>query len=286
MQWIAQKLAEFSTAFRQAGLSLHFTMLEIGGVPLDSQAEPFHLLLDSFPGSQVIAFELDPELCAELNKTARPGLQFHAVPLGRREEVRTLYETRHPMCASLYEPNQPLLSLFGNLEVAYLQKTSSVTTTSLDHFAENQGLRDIDFVKIDIQGAELDVFQGGIESLKNVVAIVSEVGFIPLYVGQPLFSDVATYLAQNGLMFHKFLGMAGRSLRPVILNDDPNFASQHMWSDAVFIRQIDALESVPDEKLLKMGVFAYLYGSPDLTHFCFAAHDQRRGTRFAERVFA
>lgn len=109
----------------------------------------------------MIAFELDKELCARLNQEARPGLEFFPVALGRAEETRTLYEAIAPMCYSLYEPNERLLRLYQNFEVAYLKATSQVDTVSLDTFAEQNEIRSVDFVKIDIQGAELDVFQGG-----------------------------------------------------------------------------------------------------------------------------
>ena len=66
-------------------------------------------------------------------------------------------------------------------------------------------MKSVDFIKIDIQGAELDVFKGGVDTLKDVVAIVSEVEFIPHYIDQPLFGDVCSFLTEKGFMFHKFL---------------------------------------------------------------------------------
>ena len=44
------KLAEL---IRKLDESLTFTMLEIGGVPLSNNPEPFHRLVDLFPGSEV-----------------------------------------------------------------------------------------------------------------------------------------------------------------------------------------------------------------------------------------
>jgi len=111
-----------------------------------------------------------------------------------------------------------------------------------------------------------------------VSAIVSEVEFIPHYVDQPLFGDVSGFLMQHGFMFHKFLGMAGRALRPVMMNNDRNSASQHIWPDAMFIKDILRLSELPAEKLLKMGVLSYLYESPDVAYSCFHAADQKGQT--------
>jgi hypothetical protein len=150
-----------------------------------------------------------------------------------------------------------------------LKKYSAVETVSIDQFMRSQGISEIDFMKIDIQGAELDVFSGGVATLSKAVAIVSEVEFVPLYHRQPLFGDVCSLLTGQGFMFHKFLGMAGRTLQPVVLNNNPNFATQHMWSDAMFIREISGLAGMPTDKLLKLGLLAYLYRSPDVSYHCF-----------------
>ena len=53
---------------------------------------------------------------------------------------------------------------------------------------------------------------GGVGTLTDVVAIASEVEFIPLYIDQPLFGDVCAFLAKHDFMFHKFLGLCGRFL--------------------------------------------------------------------------
>ena len=94
--------------------------------------------------------------------------------------------------------------LYHNLEVAELKSVTTIETLSLDWFIKEHEIRSVDFIKIDIQGAELDVFQGGINTLKQVVAIVSEVEFIRLCLDQPLLGDVCSFLTGQGMMFHKF----------------------------------------------------------------------------------
>lgn len=270
-------LTRLAQVLRDRHPKLAFTTLEIGAIPLEGQSEPTLLLLDAFPGSRIVAFELDRVVCDELNRKARKGMSFHPVALGRTEEERPLYETRHPMCTSLYRPNEALLERYNNLEVAMLKSVGSVRTVGLDRFAADNDVGDVDFIKIDVQGASLDVFSGGIATLRDVVAVVSEVEFVPLYVDQPLFGDVCSFLARQELMFHKFLEMSGRALRPTIINNDPNFAGQHMWSDAIFVRDILALEQLAPPKLLKLAVIAYLYRSPDLLLHCLSLYDKRTG---------
>ena len=142
------------------------------------------------------------------------------------------------MCSSLYEPNEELISLYNNFEVAYLKSKSIIETISLDEFLNKNSIKSLDFIKIDVQGAALDVFKGGTKALKDVLKIVCEVEFIPIYKDQPLFGDVCKFLNDYDLMFNKFLGLAGRCLKPITLNNNPNIPSQHFWSDAIFIRHV------------------------------------------------
>jgi len=278
----------FSTLCKNiSGLSpsLAFTIMEIGALPIEGQAEPFHILLDYFPGSRIIAFETDEALCADLNAKMTRKIQFYPMALGDDEQERTFYETNHPMCCSLYKPNEELLRIYTNLDVALLKSVGTIRTMRLDDFVAQHDIDDVDFIKIDIQGAELDVFKGGVKTLQDVVFIVSEVEFIPLYLDQPLFGDVCGFLAEQDLMFHKFIGLAGRTIKPIVMNNDPNYPSQHMWSDAIYIKNITRLSTLAPDKLLKMGILSFRYGSPDLAFFCFKIYDEKNSTNIAHEVF-
>jgi FkbM family methyltransferase len=279
-----EKLSTIAKLIRESHGELTFTIFDIGAVPIGDGKELFHLLPVLFPGSRIIAFELDQELCRSLNETAGPGLRYYPVALGRRTESRLLYETMHPMCTSLYCPDSDLLRRYNDLEVVGLKKVSFVQTTGLDEFAQQNGLEP-DFIKIDIQGAELDVFEGGEGVLENVVGIVSEVEFVPLYMHQPLFGDVCKFLTNRNFMFHKFLGFGGRTLSPFLMGDNPGAITQHLWSDAMFIRDIRRLTDVTGQQLLKMGVISVLYGSPDVSYYCFHEYDRRNSTTLHNQIF-
>jgi len=106
---------------------------------------------------------------------ARRGVEIHRAAIGARRETRTVHLTNHSMCTSLYRPDECLMRQFHGLEVAYLRDTAQVETVSIDELAAEGRFGAIDFVKIDIQGAELDAFRGAVASLASAVAIVSEV---------------------------------------------------------------------------------------------------------------
>ena len=260
---------------------IKFTLLEVGALEIESQREPFYKLLTLFPGSRIIGFEVEEAVCAEMNDKAPEGVHYYPLALGEKGEKRPFFITQHPMCCSLYEPNEDLIGLYHNFDVAKLKQKIEVDTISLDYFVKEHEIGELDFIKIDIQGAELDVFRGGVIALKDVLAIVCEVEFIPHYLNQPLFGDVCSFLSEHNYMFHKFLGIAGRALKPTILNNDLNYASQHIWSDAVYTHHPQKMEHLTDQQLLKLSVLTCIYGSPDMSYFCLAKYDERKDTSLA-----
>jgi len=112
----------------------------------------------------------------------------------------------------------------------------------------------------------------------RTLAIVTEAEVVPVHIGQPLFGDVCRFLDPHSLMFHKLPGFAGRALRPMMMDNNPNFASQHIWSDAMFARHVERFADLTDRPLLKLAVLALVYGSPDVAYFGISRYDAKRGT--------
>lgn len=265
---------------------LVFNMVEIGALPLGNRAERFHSLLTLFPGSKVSAFELDELQCDQWNQCAPEGLRYYATALGSKNEVRPIYETQSSMCTSLYRPNAPLLAAFNRLDVVALKHETQVKTISLDQFIDDNNIGSIDFIKIDVQGAEYDIFKGGGRALSTVSFLVTEVEFVPLYEKQPLFGDVSELLASRGLMFHKFLALAGRPVKGLTVHGNPRHASQHLWSDAVYLPNVACPEVRSAEEWAKCALFAFMYGSSDMAYFCLQQTDKSFDSSLAEEFIS
>jgi FkbM family methyltransferase len=271
-------LVEF---IKQAGTNISFTIIEIGALKLNKEKESFYELLDYFPSSKIIGFEIEKEVCEKMNSESLKGIKYYPYALGKANEKRKLYITQHPMCCSLYKPNEAFNKLYNNLEVTNLKDEIEIDTITLDYFIDKHDIGNIDFIKIDVQGAELDIFKGASNALKNVLNIVCEVEFIDVYENQPLFGDICNYLSQYNLMFNKFLGLAGRAIKPVKLDNNLNKPSQHMWSDAVFVHHILKIHDLNNIQLIKLSLLACVYYSLDLTFYCLSIYDKRNSTSFA-----
>ena len=110
----------------------------------------------------VHAFEANPLLIqhlvrsAELNK-ANANIVINEVAVGK-ESNKTL---------QLYDPDRIGCSSLFPLEWLNTGNSVTVPLTTIDDYCRKQGVSRIDVIKIDIEGAELDAFQGMTETLES-----------------------------------------------------------------------------------------------------------------------
>lgn len=256
-------------------------IIDVGAMAID---EDVYAPLVKAGLAQVLGFECVQGECDRLNALKRGTHTYLPYAIGDGRE-RVFHECNFPMTSSLYEPNTALLAKFQNLEnLTQVVRKGILPTHRLDDLAEAAGA---DFLKLDVQGAEVDVMNGADHVLADAVVVHTEVEFVPMYQGQPLFAEVDQRLRKSGFLFHKFAGIAGRTFQPMVVNHDVNqMLSQMLWADAVYVKDFMALEKLSAEKLLKMAVILHLiYGSFDLVLQVLAAYDAKRQTGLANRYF-
>jgi len=195
--------------------------------------------------------------------------------------------TNSGMTSSLLRPNLKVAQLFNNLaELMQVVATPLVDTVRLDDVTavRDQGC---DLLKLDTQGSEAEILAHASETLKRCLIVQTEVEFVPLYEDQPLFAEVDQLLRGHGFMFHRFLGISGRTYKPLMLNDNPNAAlSQMLWADAVYVPDLARLDRLEGVALLKLAALLHeIYRSFDFCHVVLAAHDGKYGTFYARRYF-
>ncbi|ASU36805.1 FkbM family methyltransferase [Mucilaginibacter xinganensis] len=79
----------------------------------------------------------------------------------------------------------------------------TVETTTIAAFCKSNDIEKIEYIHMDVQGAELMVLQGAGEYIKSIKVIWLEVAKIQLYKDQPLVSDINKFLTDNDFVLAK-----------------------------------------------------------------------------------
>jgi FkbM family methyltransferase len=154
-----------------------------------------------FPRAKIISFEPLPAVFETLRAkfAADPLLLPVQLALGDRNGVATMHQ-------SAFSPSSSLLPMAA-LHVQEFPKSEASTAVevpeaTLDHwFAGSCLAADAMLVKIDVQGFELAVLAGGSATVSQARAVLLEVSFEELYVGQPLFGEIHARLEALGFRF-------------------------------------------------------------------------------------
>ena len=233
---------------------------------------------------EVIGFEPNADNCARRNAQARQGHRYLPFALGDGGR-RRFYECENPLTSSLYRPNAALLAKFSRLNLQVVAETE-IQTHRLDDIPD---IPDIDYLKLDVQGAELDIIRGAPRLLSGATVVHTEVEFVPMYTDQPLFGDVDVAMRKLGFWLHKLDGIQGRVMQPLVPNNDP-FAplSQILWADgAVYVRSFMTFDRMLPEKLLKLAIILHeVYASVDMAALALSSYDALSNTNLRQAYLA
>lgn len=252
----------------------HLTqVVDIGASPIDG-VPPYKALLDAGL-CHVTGFEPQPEQLAQLNRSK--GLQERYLPYVVGDGVEhSLQLCRSVGFTSLLEPDPASLALFEYYQpLGQVLTRERVQTRRLDDIDDIEAL---DFLKIDIQGGELSVFQNGRHKLAQAVFIQTEVSFVTLYKDQPAWGEVDLELRAQGFMPHCFANIKRWPIAPAVIDGDPaKPLNQLLEADVVYIRDVRNMDSLSDAQLRHMALIAHVcYGSRDLSLRCLMALQARQ----------
>lgn len=230
------------------------TVVDIGANPFNGT--PPYALLRRSGICRIVGFEPQPEALIALNerKGERDVYLPYAVGTGGKE---TLYLTRNSGLVSVLSIC-PWVGDYLNpwwQRASQIERKIEIVTKRLDDIEE---IHHIDFLKIDIQGGELKVFQNGRRKLSDCAVVQTEVAILPYYEGQPTFGDIQAEMASQGFIAHKFVEVSAHHLRyPLKLArgiDLPK--SQATVADIVFLRNPIKMAAMKTETIRQMAIVA------------------------------
>ena len=200
--------------------------------------------------TRLIGFEPDAEESARIN--ALPAethglreMRILPIALARESGTVTINVCNNRYASSLLVPNSgptAALKIMGvdTVEDLEVVDTFSCEASTLDQIVREQDLATVDYVKLDTQGSELDILEGGASTFSEKVLFAKiEVEFIEMYQDQPLFGDVDRRMQELGF---------------VLLGIDPLTAGwpksgtgegrgQLIFSEALYVRDVLGLQA-------------------------------------------
>jgi FkbM family methyltransferase len=154
------------------------------------------------PGVPIVAFEPIPtEAEVFLRATSRlKEIQLHQVALGEDSGEADIHLSRSADSSSLLPIGEMQTTLYPATDEV---GTLKVPVKRLDEFKSEWSNYSRILLKIDVQGFELSVLKGASEALERCAFVYVECSETELYVGQPLYRDVAALLNQQGFSLQR-----------------------------------------------------------------------------------
>lgn len=176
----------------------------------------------------IISFEplLDTFEKLKLNTTEFKNISCHNFALGDKNEMATIHKNVHSPSSSLLALSDIHKKSYPEFERA---TEENIKIKRLDDVVQKLSL-DLskDFlIKIDVQGFEDKVIEGGKETLQKAKIIIVEIGFVELYEHQPLFDTIYKKLTGMGFKFKGVLNTAVDKNSGLPLFTDGIFIQEH-----------------------------------------------------------
>jgi FkbM family methyltransferase len=230
-------------------------------------------------------FEPDEKEVRELNALAsQRGLdyRYHSGALWGEPSEQTFYENKAAGGGSFFLQNTELTNRwkfenhdnkFLSSEIFYPTGTARWRMTSLDAWVKSQNEPiDIDFMKLNVQGAELEILRGSSRLVEKTIGLMVEVSFVESYKNRPFFADIDSHLRQKGFVFFDLIGhhYIGRAASPVTVRHLPGLYP--LWGQLIEGHGVYFRDPISDEakggtidhlttpKLLKLVAFAEVFG--------------------------
>ena len=222
--------------FPKTSLNKKLSLLDVGA--RDGVSYPWNTAKSG--SLNVILVEPDPQEVELLRKHHQGDILPYA--LWSKEAELVLNINNSPGTSSVLEPNMSFLGQFDESQRFEAKNKITISTKTIDDLNCSGKLTDVDFMKIDVQGGELDVLKGGVNYLKNnLVGLESEVEFSSMYKDQSLFSELEIFVRQE-------LGLELWDIRKTYWKYSQSHYSNPtkgrlIFGDALFLRPISTLDT-------------------------------------------
>lgn len=171
-----------------------------------------------FEDAKLYSFEPNPAVYDKLKKSTNENNNVfaHNIGVGNENTQLIFYKNNNTGTSSFLVPND-----FHKSHLARAYKEINVPIIKIGDFCEENDIKRIDILKLDIEGFELKALMGCEEMLENdnVDFIYAEVNLIPTYDDQCLIEDVISFLRKLNYIPYNFYGNNETNLRESIITN-------------------------------------------------------------------
>jgi FkbM family methyltransferase len=176
------------------------------------------LCLQLWPTAQVTCFEVLAEPSSKIQRMAeqQKNLKLISCLLGA--------EVRQQVVFNLAETASSVL-----VEQAHPQKTQATfPMRTVDDVVGRELAGDVPaFLKLDVQGYELEILKGAIQSLPSIEVILAEVNLLEIYNEVPLLAELVSWLSPLGWVAYDICGLTRRPLDGALWQADLIFVPEN-----------------------------------------------------------
>jgi FkbM family methyltransferase len=146
-----------------------------------------------FPTARILMVEPQPGNLDRLRAVAAAfkGVELAPVLLGAEERGSVPFHTCESASSVLMESARPTGV-----------NTISVPMTTLDKVTANTVFARPNFIKLDVQGYELEVLRGGELALASAEVVLMEVNLLGILDGAPLFQEATRFMSDRGFQVY------------------------------------------------------------------------------------
>ncbi|MBX7219278.1 MAG: FkbM family methyltransferase [Blastocatellia bacterium] len=170
--------------------------------------------LHHWPQAEIACFEPQQHKVIELEQWAatRTGIQVFPVLLGAQEQAEVILHEAETASSVLSEQRGP-----HHREVRHRMTTIDAVV------AERFSRKPPRFLKLDVQGYEMEILKGAEQTLPQVEVLLAEVNLLDIHQGVPLMAEMLGWLNERDFVAFDICGLTRRPLDDALWQADMLF---------------------------------------------------------------
>ena len=201
MEWSIRNL--FNNGFRPK------TVLDIGAF----EGEWTLMCSTIFNDAKFIMFEAQESKTEKFNMLKSNKVDYHIGLLGPELNEKSKFYVNETVSSALPETAKDL------------QDYIEIPMYTVDEVLKMKGVEKADFIKLDVQGFELEVLKGASIALETAEVVLMEVSLIEINKGAPLIHEVMQFMVSRGFVCYDICSIVRRPLDKALWQTDLIFVN-------------------------------------------------------------